>query len=356
MQDTTMDESDGEDVVSPEPDMESYTEPGTSPGPDMDPNMEPDTSPELEQESEPEPEPDVVTKPFDAVLMLDVSGSMKTRDMYIQDVGEVVERMRPHLGHGSSQEFLGQFREGETVRRFDGVAMCSLLYLIEKIDRGVGDNIAVIPFSDRVHTVMFDGTPYYRSSQSKIDEASALIVSKIENMHHGLTNTALAFEEAIEISKEYDRSRPKMFILLTDGKADNEAAVLQIMEDRIMPRGDIILNAVGLGSSCNDAFLDHICRMTGGTYHAVAGLGELASIFSKYAMEFSVAGSDMGPGSDPAAIPSAAEYVIQPSAPASGEACPGCGGSLRFVKKYDSWYCVMCYKYKQEFDEEDGGG
>jgi ssDNA-binding Zn-finger/Zn-ribbon topoisomerase 1 len=362
---------------------------------------------------------------FDGVLLIDISGSMKTMDMYVQDVGWAIDRMRQDLA-ATSANFLARFQEGAKVKRYDGATLCALLYLVEKIGRGVGDNIAIIPFSDGVHPVMFNGAPFYSSSLGKTNEAADAIVSKVETIHHGTTNMAGAFEEGIEIAKGFDKGRIKMFVLLTDGKADNEDKVLEIIEDRLAPRKDIILNSLGIGRDVNTDLLQKLSRMTGGSFHSVSGLRELTSIYSKYAHDLAVIGSDSvlanyvtktetktreeiircptcghtqlvcancGKGmryvdqakawycdackaypghktvtettttTVPVAAAAASQSSYEPSAAAqpsasttaasvsaTGERCPGCGGDMKFIQKYDSWYCGACKKYKQDFD------
>ena len=280
-----------------------------------------------------------VQKSFDGVLLIDISGSMKSTDMQVQDVGWAIERMGGELSGEYCQEFLSKFKEGQYVKRYEGAALCALIYLIEKIGRGMGDNIAVVPFSDDASVIEFDGNPFYSSQLKNISGSAETIIQQIENTWHGKTNLADALNKAIELSKSFDREKIKMFVILTDGIADEENKVLDMVFKRLRPRMDIIINNLGLGTKVNDDFLNTISRMTGGQYDKVYGLKDLTKIYSKYALDLKIRGSDDS-------LQEWARTQKKPTGAKEAEKkCPACDLTLSYLNKYQKWYCYNCQQY-----------
>lgn len=278
-------------------------------------------------------------KSFDGVLLIDISGSMKSTDMQVQDVGWAVERMGGELTGAYCQEFLSKFKEGKFVKRYEGAALCALVYLIEKIGRGVGDNIAVVPFSDNAEVVMFEGQPYYSSQLENISSSAESVVQQIESTWHGLTNLADGLGKAIDLSKNFDKKKIKMFVILTDGKADEEEKVLELVNSRLRPRMDVIIHTLGLGTDVNDQFLSSVSGMTGGQYDKVFGLKDLTKIYSKYALDLKIRGSDE-------ALQDWASKRKDAAEPGKAEKrCSACGLTLSFIHKYKKWYCYSCQDY-----------
>jgi hypothetical protein len=244
--------------------------------------------------------------------------------------------MGGELSGAYCQHFLSKFREGQYVKRYEGAALCALIYLIEKIGRGVGDNIAVVPFSDSAEPVSFNGNPYYSSQEGNISRSAETIVEQIETTWHGLTNLEEALNRAIELSKNFDRGKIKMFVILTDGKADEEDRVLNLVNQRLRPRMDIIINNLGLGTDVNDQFLHTISSMTGGQYDKVYGLKDLTKIYSKYAIDLKIRGSNE----------TLREWSQTQRAGADQQrACPTCGLTLSYIHKVQKWYCYNCQRY-----------
>nr|MDO8115881.1 hypothetical protein [Candidatus Sigynarchaeota archaeon] len=91
---------------------------------------------------------------FNAILLIDVSGSMLKEDLTVHDVDGAIEGLRRGFVESKDlQRFLDQFREGDKVSRIASAAMATLLYLSLKIGRGWGENVQLITFGDDVEVL-----------------------------------------------------------------------------------------------------------------------------------------------------------------------------------------------------------
>lgn len=235
-------------------------------------------------------------KTFDGVLLIDVSGSMKTEDMQMEEIDWAIERMGKSLSGPFCDEFLNQLKGRENIRRYEGAAMCALVYLVQKIGRGVGDKVSVIVFSDEPEIINFEGKQFFSSGVGDTSSAAENIVKNIENAEHEHTNLSGAIEQAIEAMKNFDRKDMKMIVTLTDGKPfpariDDADQVKDVIDKRLRPRKDIIINTIGLGGKVNHDLLEYMADQTGGRYNNVNSLQELTETYSRYAREISVKGS-----------------------------------------------------------------
>ncbi|MFW6083541.1 MAG: vWA domain-containing protein [Thermoplasmatota archaeon] len=235
-------------------------------------------------------------KSFDGVLLLDMSGSMEIMDLNMNDIEWVIERMESSLDGPYCQNFLSSIKEERRISRSQGAVLCALLYLVQKIGRGVGDRISMIPFSDESSIITFDENEFFSSSIGDTSFAAERIVKNIYHRTRGHTNLSDGFEKAIEVMKNFDNNKMKMIVVLTDGrpnpeKLDNEEKLLKIIKNRLAPRKDIIINSIGLGTEIDHQLLDKISVMTRGEYTHVNSLEGLTQAYSRYATLISVKGS-----------------------------------------------------------------
>ncbi len=235
-------------------------------------------------------------KSFDGVLLLDMSGSMEIMDLNMEDVGWVVERMSRNLDGKYCQKFLNSLKGNKKVRRSHGAVLCALVYLVQKIGRGIGDRISMIPFSDESSVIEFDGKDYFSSSVGNTSYGAERIVEEIYNTKRSHTNLSDSFKKAIDVMKNFDRNKMKMIVVLTDGKPnpksiDCKENLLNMIKKRLAPRKDIVVNAIGLGNEVDHKLLDKISVMTGGEYTHVNSLEGLTQAYTRYATSISVKGS-----------------------------------------------------------------
>lgn len=288
-------------------------------------------------------------KTFDGILFIDVSGSMeKKKDMYCKGIDWAIDRMENEFTGLKAQKFFDQIKGKKKVSRLNGALLAALKYLVEKIGRGVGENIAVILFSDQGEVVEFKGGKKFYDSSQPAKQVANHLLDKAMDTWHGKTNLLDALKESKEITRDFDIDKMKMFVILTDGKVDNEKETYQYIKEHIFTRGDIVVNTLGLGKKTNENFLTQVANKSGGRYFNVNDLKELVEIYSEYAMNLEIQGLkeniDSWKGDR-----DLDEYEVQnePNIPR----CPECGSPLSYYS--DNWYCHDCEKYIEGIDETD---
>ncbi len=241
-------------------------------------------------------------KSFDGVLLIDTSGSMEIADLEMENIRWVLERISKGVEGERSKEFLEELKGKENIKRYEGAAFCVLMYLVQKIGRGVGDKISVITFSTDASPVQFQDNKYFSAATGTTDEAAETIIEGITYARRGHTNLSEAFREAIEAMKDFKIDKMKMIVMLTDGKPnppfiDDSQSVMKIVEENLAPRKDVVVNTIGLGEEVDHHLMDQIARKTGGEYNYVTSLQGLSEAYSRYATSISVTGRSFVDGS-----------------------------------------------------------
>ncbi|MFX0102823.1 MAG: hypothetical protein ACFFCS_24860, partial [Candidatus Hodarchaeota archaeon] len=91
---------------------------------------------------------------FNAILCIDVSGSMLKEDLVVHEVDAAIEGLRRGFEESKDlNRLLDQFREGSNVSRIASATLATLLYLSLKIGRGYGENVQLITFGDDVEVL-----------------------------------------------------------------------------------------------------------------------------------------------------------------------------------------------------------
>ncbi len=233
---------------------------------------------------------------FDGVLLIDLSGSMETRDLEMRDIEWFLDRFDQSFEADSISKFLDELKGRSEIKRSQGAILCGLIYFVQKIGRGVGDKISVIPFSDEATLINFNGKKYFSSAFSNPEKASERIIEDIRYHPRGKTNISSGLEKSIETIKDFKNEKMKMIVLLTDGKPhppslDDEENVLEIVEKRLAPRRDLVINTIGLGNEVDHHLMDEIAKRTGGEYTHVNCLEGLTEAYSRYATSISIKGT-----------------------------------------------------------------
>ncbi|MFP4001217.1 MAG: vWA domain-containing protein [Thermoplasmata archaeon] len=232
-------------------------------------------------------------KSFDGILLIDLSGSMETRDLAIKEFDWLIERIDRSVAGNFTTDFLRNLKDETKVKRSQGATLCGLIYFVQKIGRGVGDKISVIPFSDEASVIEFNDEEYFSADVTDTESAAENIIEEIKYYPRGRTNISDGFEEAIEMIKNFEHDKMKMIVLLTDGKPqpesiDDSESVLDVVESRLEPRRDVIINTIGLGDQVDHHLLEKIATKTGGEYTHVKSLQGLTEAYSRYATNISI--------------------------------------------------------------------
>ena len=242
-----------------------------------------------------------VASPFNAVLCIDTSGSMKTTDVPVQEIAHAREGLKDLAGDNPEvQAFLNRFDEGRNVSRAEAAAMAVLLYLAEKVGRGYGEKVGVITFEKEVSEMTFldsetgEVQPYVectgREKALGLQIISTHVVDKVEE-GGTLTDMGSALSKAKDIMEEFgDPDKPTMLILLTDGMTTSGPPPLKILKERFTDRSKLVIYCIGLGerSEIDEELMLAIAQYGNGSYRHVDNMRDLLEWYGRLAGEFAV--------------------------------------------------------------------
>ncbi len=242
-----------------------------------------------------------IATPFNAILCIDTSGSMKTTDVPVQDIAHAREGLKDLAGDNPEvQAFLDRFEEGRNVSRAEAAAMAVLLYLAEKVGRGYGEKVAVITFEKEVSEMTFlnsdtgEVMPFVectgREKALGLQIISTHVVDKVEE-GGTLTNMGSALEKAHDILESFgDPTKPTMLILLTDGMTTTGPPPLKLLKDKFTDRSRIVLYTIGLGerSEIDEELMLAISQYGNGNYRHVDNMRDLLEWYGRLASEFAI--------------------------------------------------------------------
>lgn len=243
---------------------------------------------------------------FNAVLILDVSGSMSKVDMLVKGTGTAVEGLRRGLkGSKDLDKLLDEF-ESQKVSRIKGAALATLLFLSQKVSRGWGEQLSIISFAGDVDVFEIEygsggPTPVIAcTGQAKSAglEIIADYVSKRCSKGGGLTFMSGAIQQAYEMTKQFEpnsitgKMNPAMIILLTDGQPNkgNGLGINPVPIARKCARDypNTILYTIGLGEA-DKRLLKKLSEIGRGEFYEANDLGELTKFYDLLARRFMIA-------------------------------------------------------------------
>ncbi len=242
-----------------------------------------------------------IATPFNAILCIDTSGSMKTTDVPVQDIAHAREGLKDLAGDNPEvQAFLDRFEEGSMVSRAEAAAMAILLYLAEKVGRGYGEKVGVITFEKEVSEMTFlnsdtgEVQPFVectgREKALGLQIISTHVVDKVEE-GGTLTDMGSALIKAHEILEAFgDTKKPTMLILLTDGMTTSGPPPLKVLKERFSEAVNLVIYCIGLGerSEIDEELMLAISQFGNGIYRHVDNMRDLLEWYGKLASEFAV--------------------------------------------------------------------
>ncbi len=242
-----------------------------------------------------------IATPFNAILCIDTSGSMKTTDVPVQDMAHAREGLKDLAGDNPEvQAFLDRFEEGSMVSRAEAAAMAILLYLAEKVGRGYGEKVGIITFEKEVSEMTFlnsdtgEVQPFVectgREKALGLQIISTHVVDKVEE-GGTLTDMGSALIKAHEILEAFgDTKKPTMLILLTDGMTTSGPPPLKVLKERFTEAVNLVIYCIGLGerSEIDEELMLAISQYGNGIYRHVDNMRDLLEWYGKLASEFAV--------------------------------------------------------------------
>ncbi|TFG10535.1 hypothetical protein EU538_01560 [Candidatus Thorarchaeota archaeon] len=242
-----------------------------------------------------------IASPFNAILCIDTSGSMKTTDVPVQDIAHAREGLKDLAGDNPEvQSFLNRFDEGARVSRAEAAAMAVLLYLAEKVGRGYGEKVGVVTFEKEVSEMTFLDSetgavrPYVectgREKALGLQIISTHVVDKVEE-GGTLTDMGSALLKTREILDAFgDETKPTMLIMLTDGMTTAGPPPLKVLKERFPDRDRLVIYCIGLGerSEIDEELMLAMAQYGNGTYRHVDNMRDLLEWYGRLASEFAV--------------------------------------------------------------------
>lgn len=224
---------------------------------------------------------------FDVIILLDLSGSMYTRDFKMEETELVIETIREQCNSTVSENFISKIKDKDIISRYEGALVGILLYILRIIERGSDDKVSIIPFSDTAKVIKFGDEQFISSSDEDIKNRVDELIETAEAFLRSSTDISTSLAESIEVMKSLDKDKMKMIVLLTDENShdrlpDLNERLQNILNKRLSPREDIVINTVGLGDKVPDELLNSIADKTGGEYSRADCLPALLKAFSHF--------------------------------------------------------------------------
>ncbi|HUT80907.1 MAG TPA: VWA domain-containing protein [Candidatus Bathyarchaeia archaeon] len=243
---------------------------------------------------------------FNAVLVLDVSGSMSKEDMVVRGTGTAIEGLRRGLKGGRDLDSLLNEFDEKKVSRIKGAALATLLFLSQKVSRGWGEQLAILSFAGDVDIFEVEygssgSTPIISctgEAKSAGLEVIAEYVSKRCSKGGGLTFMSGALQQAYEMTSRFapnsitGKINPTMIVLLTDGQPNKGNGLginpVPIVRKCARDYPNTVLYTIGLGEADN-RLLKRLSEIGRGEFYEATDLGELTKFYDLLARRFMIA-------------------------------------------------------------------
>ncbi|MFX1537018.1 MAG: VWA domain-containing protein [Promethearchaeota archaeon] len=250
---------------------------------------------------------------FNAILVIDSSGSMLKEDLAVKDIDGAVEGLRKGLAETNTlNKFLAHFEEGAWVSRIRAAALSTLLYLSLKIGRGWGENVQIISFSDEVEELEFQNSTVIRctgeAKTAGIEAIADHVMSKAETAS-GLTFMSGALKKANDLIPAFPlnpktgKANPVMVVLLTDGQPNKgdpptvPVNPIPVMRRLINAHPNAVIYTIGLGEA-DFELLERMAQIGRGEFFNAESFDKLWKWYDTLAQRFSIAVSAGEPSLD----------------------------------------------------------
>ncbi|MHA1975403.1 MAG: VWA domain-containing protein [Candidatus Hodarchaeales archaeon] len=200
---------------------------------------------------------------FNAVLVLDVSGSMSKKDMKVKNISGALEGLKKGLDESDELNlFIDKFQDGKKVSRVDAAAMAIMLFMSLKIAKGWGEQIQLLTFSGEVEKyALGDSSVISCVGETKKAGIESIIDHVVQKTAEstGLTYLSGALDQAYKSIESFDenptiqKKNPTMIIVLTDGNPNKGNGLgvnpIPIVKKHVEQLPEVVLYAIGLGEA-----------------------------------------------------------------------------------------------------------
>ncbi|MGQ4876078.1 MAG: vWA domain-containing protein [Promethearchaeia archaeon] len=276
----------------------------------------------------------VQSMPFNAILLIDKSGSMNRRDVILNGIENVLEDLKNRLidvnQNFNTSSFFPELRElfnrlsnknslkesyvkdsegnwtvkkSKGASRLDSVIFATLLFFQLKISRGFGEKCAFVIYADEAKPINF-GEKFYIEASEFTPQICNNLIKKIRDtsyLRYGNTNISSAIEICKKIALDFRENlgskNPLMILLLTDGspypkELDNPKKLLKTISSlkETLDKYQIpfVIYAIGIGEVLNKSedLLTHVAKEGNGEFHYVSRVDKLIHWYQTLANNF----------------------------------------------------------------------
>ncbi len=244
---------------------------------------------------------------FNAVLVLDVSGSMGRKDMLVKNIAGAVEGLKRGLVDSPElSAILDEFQDGKKVSRVKAAALATMLFLSLKISKGWGEQVVVYSFAADVDQFKIEDPKKGESSviscvgetkKAGIEAILEYVVAKC-SAESGLTYLSGAMKEGYDSIEFFEpnpatgKRNPTMIVVLTDGVPNKGNGLgvnpIPIVKEYAAKYPDSVLYTIGLGEA-DHLLLKAIAEIGRGSNLPASDLGELWKYYDSLAQNFQMA-------------------------------------------------------------------
>lgn len=257
---------------------------------------------------------------FNAILLLDISGSMKIeKDMLVKGETSAITQIKGMFSDPETEEFLKKFKPLENVSRMDAALFVILLFLVLKAGLGKGKQFQIIPFGDDATplTIMDEKgaeTSVFNmenadNKKTFLDAIKSDLLERANSDDKQSTWMSKALRVAAELVDKFQPytdpvtgtklTYPVSIVMFTDGfpaKGDDKDQLnpIPIISKLIAPRSDVVLYIIGVGEA-NDEQLRSMAELAKGEYIRPVDMDELIKIYNRLAQEIVVKTTKLKP-------------------------------------------------------------
>jgi hypothetical protein len=261
--------------------------------------------------------PKVKKLPFNAILMIDCSGSMKKKDVKYASMDSALENLIKFYDGDNipNKKLLNFFKslkpkfvineEDYKITRLDATFIALLMFFSQKISRGLGEKCSIILYSDRPKTFTYEDSKniFDPTDFTNINVINSLNsqMRKPEDLSQNQTLFSPAIKELENSISKYSQisSNPILVLFLTDGQPEPKKLdppetiaenVKTLMETSKNKGKQLVLFTLGIGrkSQVDGSLLENIAKIGRGEYHFTKSFSELTRWFENLANEFSI--------------------------------------------------------------------
>jgi len=255
--------------------------------------------------------------PFNALLLIDCSGSMKKQDIKFMGMENAIDNLirlydGENISHTNLKDWLGHLKpkfvldkKNYKISRIEATFVAILMFFSQKISRGLGEKCGIILYSGRSKSYtygnkkgIFDSTDF-----TNIDIINDLKANLFNPLDISIDQTLFspAIEEIKSKIKEFAQLsyNPILILFLTDGrpepkkkdpidKIQNKVKELMKLAESMNKQIAIFTLGIGQEDQVDGNLLTSISTIGRGEYHFTKTFIELTEWFENLANEFSI--------------------------------------------------------------------